>query len=445
MKRLYKLLSFVLVTLITCSFFGCSCNQKAQDIYVLNAIVFESQTLTYDGQEHSLTISTLPVGVTVVYEGNNKVDANVYQVKAILTLNGTVVEKFATLTINKATLTVKAKDVVEYVGSEIKPEYEITGFVNGETIDVLTTLPSFVNDKTDAGTYTDYIVFSGGTATNYEFVYESADLKLVPIYSDYIVDGVTYIEFGEYPQTVVSDVTLKGALIQAYDVNELDERGYFHYNGEKYVKIRANVMTGVGIVEDKLLFDCGEPIVNEETYFFKVEPIKWRVLAEKNGELVLMADKLLDTKSYNASSLTVKGDNQEEIYASNWEHSDIREWLNEEFLNKAFASVHKNYLFEGFTNNSSVTALYDRYANGKDTMDKVFLPSYSQIKNLDKSVLLAETTDYARATGAYMLYGKNGFGGQGHQDKREVLPIYIQVHLHVLQNMQTSLSWRLMG
>ena len=122
-----------------------------------------------------------------------------------------------------------------------------------------------------------------------------------------------------------------------------------------------------------------------------------------------MSEKLIDTKEYHSSAKTEKDENDKEIYGSNWEFSDIRKWLNGEFYNMAFKSVHQPFTFEDVTKNNPATALYERYANGNNTLDKVYLASYSEIKDLDKSVLLAVTTDYARAMGAYMLYGDNGY------------------------------------
>lgn len=395
--------------MLSVSFAACG-GTNEEDLNTLNAIAFQNKTVTYNGLEHSLSADDLPSGVQVSYQGNGKVNAGEYSVKAIFSLNGQSVEKTATLTIEKALLTVKASDALAYVGENVQYKPVIQGFVNGETEEVLTQLPTFFNQKTQAGNYEDYIVFSGGVADNYDFVYQSADLKLLPLYQEVNEGGVTFIEFGAYPQTVVSDITLLADLVQAYDEDLLDDRGYFTYDGEMYYKACASVMTDVDeLIENQMVFTNGDPIVDCKEYFFKVEPIRWRVLSEKNGAYMLMSELLIDTVAYHSDPETVKGENDEEIYASNWEHSDMRAWLNDGFSKMAFAGVQTPFLVEEYTNNSAQTALYDRYANGNDTMDKVFLPSYVEVKDLCETVLLAKTTDYARAMGAYMLYGENGY------------------------------------
>ena len=74
----------------------------------VTGITFSGQTLTYDGQEHSLAISgTLPSGVSVSYQNNGKTNAGEYDVVAHFTVNGNyndVPDMHATLKINKATI-----------------------------------------------------------------------------------------------------------------------------------------------------------------------------------------------------------------------------------------------------------------------------------------------------------------------------------------------------
>ena len=55
----------------------------AKAAYDMSGITFENGSVTYDGEAHSLAISgTLPDGVTVTYEGNDKVNAGTYTVTA---------------------------------------------------------------------------------------------------------------------------------------------------------------------------------------------------------------------------------------------------------------------------------------------------------------------------------------------------------------------------
>ena len=75
--------------------------------YVMSGITFEPDSVTYDGEAHSLEIAgTLPDGVTVTYEGNGKVNAGTYTVTAKFAGDyanyNTIDDRTAMLTIAKA-------------------------------------------------------------------------------------------------------------------------------------------------------------------------------------------------------------------------------------------------------------------------------------------------------------------------------------------------------
>ena len=58
----------------------------AKAAYDMSGVTFEGGSFTYDGQTHSIVISgNLPTGVTVTYEGNDKVNAGEYTVTATFT------------------------------------------------------------------------------------------------------------------------------------------------------------------------------------------------------------------------------------------------------------------------------------------------------------------------------------------------------------------------
>lgn len=123
----------------------------------ITGISFNSQTITYDGNPHTLTIDgTLPTGGSVQYTNNGPyTDAGVYQAKAVISApNYNDLTLNATLTINKATFT----------GIEFKDaEFEYDG--NPHTIAITGTLPStstvvytsdvdgVTNTATDIGEY----------------------------------------------------------------------------------------------------------------------------------------------------------------------------------------------------------------------------------------------------------------------------------------------------
>lgn len=75
--------------------------------YDMSDVTMEDDKVTYDGQVHSITVKgTLPVGVAVSYEGNNKTAAGTYTITASFigdSINyNAIAEITATLTIEKA-------------------------------------------------------------------------------------------------------------------------------------------------------------------------------------------------------------------------------------------------------------------------------------------------------------------------------------------------------
>ena len=76
MKKIIYVLLFML-TLVSLT----SC---ATDEIDLENVVFESTKVQYDGNEHSIYVTGLPEGVTVLYIGNNVSEVGVHTVKAEL-------------------------------------------------------------------------------------------------------------------------------------------------------------------------------------------------------------------------------------------------------------------------------------------------------------------------------------------------------------------------
>lgn len=62
---------------------------------------------------------------------------------------------------------------------------------------------------------------------------------------------------------------------------------------------------------------------------FKGNPIKWIVLKNRNGKLLVLSDKILCKKAYGGKK---------------WDKSNIRIWLNNEFYNSSFSESEKNFI-----------------------------------------------------------------------------------------------------
>src|SRR5690554_1014047 len=217
--------------------------------------------------------------------------------------------------------------------------------------------------------------------------------KWAQMYEYFTIDNMTYVYYGTYPQTVVDDSSLISSLNSLTSTNA---NGYYEFEGEEYAKVVAHPFY------DDYKFINGSTIQSNQTYYFKVEPIKWRVLEEADGTYTLLSEYIIDKQVFYASS-----DNRtigdQTIYANNYEHSTIREWLNNAFYNKAFSTLEKVSILTTLVDNSALTteALPNPFFSN-NTMDKVYLPSYgeaSSYRYFSKTYGSGTsiTTDYARA------------------------------------------------
>lgn len=140
----------------------------------------------------------------------------------------------------------------------------------------------------------------------------------------------------------------------------------------------------------------GEYFVSHEKGYFLFEPIKWRVLSinEEGTDAFLMADQVLELAPYS---------HQKDVEVT-WEKSDVRQWLNTEFLNVAFSDAKQEKIL-----NSTVTTADNKWSGesgGNDTTDKIYLPSIEELLDTVYGFSSDEkegdtrrhlTTDYAKA------------------------------------------------
>ena len=227
----------------------------------------------------------------------------------------------------------------------------------------------------------------------------------------YDENGKTYVNLGRYPQTVVTDSTLISNLNNISKINEL---GYIEYNGEEYKKVTASPYSS------DYTFLNGNSVVNGGTYYFKVEPIKWRVIYNTDGTYKLLSEYILDNTFYFHSNLK-RSINGKNIYSNNYEYSNIRAWLNgyngsgynvDDYTNKgfidiAFSNIEKTFINTTIVDNSQLTVPnyvgYDKYLCS-DTVDMVYLLSYADFDNSSYDITQGNetvgfATDYAICKG----------------------------------------------
>ncbi len=198
------------------------------------------------------------------------------------------------------------------------------------------------------------------------------------------------VTYGLYPQKL-ADVELWPHL---RNLSGPEENGYYLYGDEYY----ANV---VGAPYDsKYTFDNGNKISSGNEYWFKCEPITWYVTSNGDGYYYLLSSLLLDCYRYNEFYTNLKDGH----YANNYQYSDIRIWLNNDFYNTAF-TLGDRYIKTMLVDNSASTTddLNNSYVCD-NTQDKVFLPSYKDYCDSDFVTKIGgrkcKTTEWARASGA---------------------------------------------
>ncbi len=251
-------------------------------------------------------------------------------------------------------------------------------------------------------------------------------------------DSWTYVEFGEWPQTIKEESVEIGA-------ETLVRGGLTYYlgnDGNYYVKAEEKANGSSTAYQ----YSNGEPAGQggTSTKWFKVEPIVWRVLTTSYeapeggtvGEILLLAEKILTGGIKWA-------DNSSNDYMQSY----IRKWLNgnsgtEEtsdyngdagFLQTAFTESAQNLIADTTVDNSAASTTDAgntlTQADGcSDTTDKIFLLSEEEATTSEygfaeynvyvgdndgttTSTRIRVTTDYAKATGAYQGDPSKGYGG----------------------------------
>ena len=107
-------------------------------------------------------------------------------------------------------------------------------------------------------------------------------------------------------------------------------------------------------------------------------PIKWRVLEEKDGVLLLISDKILDESVFYKGVVKQKEDGKYYTdYSCTWETSDVRSFLNDTFMKNSFTEEEQGHILvtDVVTPDHPVYG----YDGGNDTRDKVFLLSSEEI------------------------------------------------------------------
>ncbi len=272
----------------------------------------------------------------------------------------------------------------------------------------------------------------------------------------YTRDG-NYINFGYWPQTLERDENVIAKLNEIAGTPPLprDKENPYNweshegttymwqkiviYNGTKYLGVQMNDYRASGVYSLRS-YIMKNGYFTFEVYWFKYEPIKWRILTTSGNSAYIMSDIALDSFSiqpdryqgfYNEKYGVFRTDqngNMDGTYANNWEYCFLRRWLNETFYNEVFNKLQKEIIqtthldntarssnpndypkYYGYGENAGKNKFADQC---KDTDDKIFLLSLRDITTtaygFNKDVRAEDparnlqATDFAKLHGAPM-------------------------------------------
>ena len=264
------------------------------------------------------------------------------------------------------------------------------------------------------------------------------------------------IYFGYWPQTLERDETVVAKLNEMagkpplprdkenpYNWESHEGTTYMWqktviYNGTKYLGVQMNDYRASGVYSLRS-YIMKNGYFTLEVYWFKYEPIKWKILTTSGNSAYIMSDIALDSfsiqpdrKEENRDGLYASYNNSTGVpdgtYANNWEYCFLRQWLNETFYNEVFNKLQKEIIQTTHLDNTARSSNpndYPKYYGYgekagknkfadqcKNTDDKIFLLSLRDITTtaygFNKDVLAKDparnllATDFAKFRGAPM-------------------------------------------
>ncbi len=287
------------------------------------------------------------------------------------------------------------------------------------------------------------MVLSAAPLSNLDLFSTKAEAK------EYAVGDI--IEFGSYPQSEVKDSETLSSLnslslnwlsygyyIGSYgNIGSMIQSDYMKYSdvtfeGNKYRAVSFTkyrpYLTCYSSSSDNSRQDENGYYTNT-TYWFRYEPIYWRVLDPNEG--LVMCESIIDAQPYSNTIYQFGvdprnydaywNDSLHTHYANDYATSSIREWLNDDFYNTAFTSTQQSKIKSTTLDNSAYSSNYSVY-DSETTLDKIFLLSYDEVLNtqygFDSSFSSYDTarrakgSDYAKCQGLDVgssLYGDSNW------------------------------------
>lgn len=234
---------------------------------------------------------------------------------------------------------------------------------NLESLGAYTELPAGTNGS--FGTSGKYVTFGTFPQT----------LKDSSVTVSQTADPVTGYYLGSdgwlYAKTIAH--TYGDALIKKME----EEKTALDKSKVDYKKKLANYDKEIAETKSRYKFEKGKE------YYFRVEPIKWRVIKEQGGAKTLFSEKVLDAHAFNTA-------NDSDIFPNNYEMSDLRSYLNggdkNSFIEKAFNQNQKGMIQTQKVENNSESAKNYVKLSPEET-----LKAKKEIEKLNKNKIKLES------------------------------------------------------
>ena len=117
-------------------------------------------------------------------------------------------------------------------------------------------------------------------------------------------------------------------------------------------------------------------------YHGDVKPIEWIVLSVGAERMLLLSKYVLEYAAYHHEKLPIT-----------WERSDLRRWLNHDFLDMAFTQAEQGRILSTTVINENNPEY--RTLGGNTTTDKLFCLSISEYRGLRREYQIAPEYDYS--------------------------------------------------
>lgn len=248
----------------------------------------------------------------------------------------------------------------------------------------------------------------------------------------------TLVEFGSYPQSLVTD---EAELARLESLSLCWESyGYYSGNGNVGSAVSGDYMRYADVSAEgeryrAVVFDSLRPMKTTGThssrsyqdnngytpgnvYWFRFEPLRWRILDRESG--LMMCESIIDSQPFNNTIYSVGNvfysDPGGVNFAHDYASSSLRSWLNNDFLNTAFSAEEQERL--KITECEQQFYPRSKPAGALKTDDKVFLLSRTEATKTEygfNSSMYAPDparrgrgTDYAGCQGLHVC--RIGFG-----------------------------------